>query len=470
MANELSIGFHGAAGEVTGSRHLLSAGGSRVLLDCGMFQGHREESLGKNKSIPFPAESLQAVVLSHAHIDHSGSLPLLYKRGAQAPLWCTPASRELISLMLKDSARLQEADAKFFNKIHAGEGLTISPLYDEEDVDHCLSHLRAHDFGSPFEAAPGVSVSFLNAGHVLGSAMVQLDVAVRGGRRRILYTGDLGRRDSLLMRPPQAPQGVDTLLIESTYGGRSHASLDGLAQSFAAVIRRVIAEKGKLLIPSFALERTQEIVYVLEKLRREHGVPPVPLYVDSPMAVAVTNIFDKSLDDPGFLPSFRQYAAKTGDDPFGLETIQYVQTKEESQALNDKPGPMIILSASGMCEGGRILHHLRNNIDKDTTTILFVGHQGQGTLGRRLQDGAKKAKIFGMEHEVWAKVETMPGLSSHADQDDLLAFIGALDPKPRRIFLVHGDPEEQAALAAKLAAAGVQGVERPQFGQVVPLD
>jgi metallo-beta-lactamase family protein len=300
--------------------------------------------------------------------------------------------------------------------------------------------------------------------------MVQLDVTVRGGKRRILFTGDLGRRDSLLMRPPQAPPGADYLLIESTYGGRSHASLDGLAESFAAVIRRVIAEKGKLLVPSFALERTQEIVYVLEKLRREHGVPPIPLYVDSPMAAEVTNIFDKSLDDPGFLPAFRAYAAKTGDDPFGLETIHYVRTKEESQALNDKPGPMIILSASGMCEGGRILHHLRNNIGKDTTTILFVGHQAQGTLGRRLQEGAKKAKIFGLEHEVWAKVETMPGLSSHADRDDLLAFISALQPKPRKIFLVHGDPEEQEALAGSLEAAGVRGVVRPKFGETAVLD
>ncbi|MBI5239851.1 MAG: MBL fold metallo-hydrolase [Elusimicrobia bacterium] len=470
MDNELTIGFYGAAGEVTGSRHLVSAGGSRVLLDCGLFQGHRQESQDKSRNIPFPPESLGAVVLSHAHIDHSGSLPLLYKKGAEAPLWCTPASRELIALMLKDSARLQEADARFYNKIHADEGLTISPLYDEQDVERCLSHLRTHDFGSPFAAAPGVSVSFHNAGHVLGSAMVQLDVPVRGGKRRILFTGDLGRRGSLLMRPPAPPQGVDTLLIESTYGGRSHSPLDGLSEGFAAVIRRVLLEKGKLLIPSFALERTQEIVYLLEKLRREHGVPPIPLYVDSPMAVEITNIFDKSLDDPGFTSSFRAYAAKTGDDPFGLETIHYVRTKEESQALNDKPGPMIILSASGMCEGGRILHHLRNNIGKDTTTILFVGHQASGTLGRRLQEGAKKAKIFGLEHEVWAKVETMPGLSSHADREDILAFIAAMDPKPRRIFLVHGDPEEQEALAGSLEAAGVRGVARPKFGEVAALD
>jgi metallo-beta-lactamase family protein len=470
MNDELSIGFHGAAEEVTGSRHLVSAAGSRVLLDCGLFQGRRQESLDKSRRMPFSAESLQAVILSHAHIDHSGALPLLYKKGARAPLLCTPATRDLLALMLLDSARLQEADARFFNKIHAEDGQTISPLYDEDDVQRCLTHLHPQGCDSPVEAAPGVELSFLNAGHVLGSAMVQLDVSARGGKRRILYTGDLGRRDSLLMKPPQPPQGVDFLLIESTYGGRSHEKLDGLAAGFAAVIQRVIAEKGKLLIPSFALERTQEIVFLLEKLRREKGMSPIPLYVDSPMAVEITGIFDRNLDDPGFAPAFRAYAAKTGDDPFGLESVNYVRTKEESQALNEKPGPMIILSASGMCEGGRILHHLRNNIGKDSTTILFVGHQAHGTLGRRLQEGAKKARIFGLEHEVWARAETMPGLSSHADREDLLAFISAMDPKPRKIFLVHGDPGAQEALAASLEAAGVRGVFRPKLGEVAALD
>ncbi|MDD5627758.1 MAG: MBL fold metallo-hydrolase [Elusimicrobia bacterium] len=469
MSGELAIGFHGAAGEVTGARHLLSAAGARVLLDCGMFQGHRQDALAKNRDFPFPPESLDAVLLSHPHIDHSGALPLLYKKGARAPLYCTPAARELVSLMLLDSARLQESDARFFNKIHAADGQTIAPLYDEEDVRLCLARARDQALGSALEAA-GVSALFLNAGHVLGSAMVQLDAPAAGGRRRILYTGDLGRRRSLLMQPPQAPQDVDYLLIESTYGGRSHAPIDGLSESLAAVVRRTMAEKGKLLIPSFALERAQEVVVLLERLRRERGLAKIPIYVDSPMAVEITGIFDRNLADPGFAPAFKEYAAKTGDDPFGLETVHYVRTKEESQSLNDKPGPMIILSASGMCEGGRILHHLRNNIGNDTTTILIVGHQAQGTLGRRLQDGAKKVRIFGLEHEVWAKVETMHGLSSHADQGDLLAFVAALDPKPRKIFLVHGDPDEQAALAQGLEAAGVKDVVRPQFGQVVELD
>jgi metallo-beta-lactamase family protein len=469
MSDALTIGFYGAAAEVTGSRHLISAGGARVLLDCGMFQGHRQDALDKNRSFPFPPESLQAVALSHAHIDHCGALPLLYQKGARAPLWCTPVTQELASLMLLDSARIQESDARFFNKIHAADGRSIAPLYDEDDVRRCLGRLRARGFGAPLEAAPGVTASFANAGHVLGSAMILLDVPVPGGRRRILFTGDLGRRQSLLMQPPRPPQGVDYLLIESTYGGRSHAPLGDLAGAFAAVVRRAIAEKGKILIPSFALERTQELVFMLEKLRREHGIAPIPLYVDSPMAVEITAIFNRHLADSGFSPAFKDYATKAGD-PFGMETVRYVRTKEESQALNELPGPMIILSASGMCEGGRILHHLRNNIDQAATTVLLVGHQAEGTLGRRLQDGAKKVSIFGLEHVVGAKVETMHAFSSHADQDDLLAFIRALDAKPRSIFLVHGDPDQQAALAGSLEAAGVTGVVRPQFGQVVALD
>ncbi len=469
MNDALTIGFYGAAAEVTGSRHLISAAGSRVLLDCGMFQGHRRETLDKNRSFPFPPENLQAVVLSHAHVDHSGALPLLYKKGAQAPLWCTPVTQELTALMLLDSARIQESDARFFNKIHAADGQRITPLYSEDDVRHCLGHLRARDFGASLEAAGGITASFASAGHVLGSAMVLLDVSVPGGRRRILFTGDLGRRQSLLLQPPIPPQGADYLLIESTYGGRSHAPLGDLAGAFAAVVRRAIADKGKILIPSFALERTQEIVFMLEKLRREHGIPPIPLYVDSPMAVEITNIFNRHLADSGFSPAFKDYTAKAGD-PFGMDSVHYVRTKEESQALNDLPGPMIILSASGMCEGGRILHHLRNNINKETTTVLLVGHQAEGTLGRHLQDGAKKVKIFGLEHEVLAKVETMHAFSSHADKDDLLAFIAALDPKPRAIFLVHGDPDQRGALAQSLQAAGIKGVVCPKFGQVVTLD
>jgi metallo-beta-lactamase family protein len=466
----LKIGFYGAAGEVTGSRHLVSVNGTRVLLDCGMFQGHRQDALDKNRNFPFPPEDLQTVILSHAHIDHTGDLPLLYKKGALADVRCTAVTQELASLMLMDSAHLQEADARFFNKLHAADGQSISPLYGEDDVRRCLSRFRPCELGAAFGAGPGVEARFFNAGHVLGSAMVQLELATSRGQRRLLFTGDLGRRQSLLLEPPHPVQGADYLLIESTYGGRSHGPLTDLAGAFAAVVRRAIAEKGKILIPSFALERTQEIVFILEKLRRDHGIPPIPVYVDSPMAVEVTAIFNRHLAEAGsFAPGFEGASAKTGD-PFGMDSVHYVRTKDESQALNDLPGPMIILSASGMCEGGRILHHLRNNIDQDSTTILMVGHQAEGTLGRRLQDGAKKVKIFGLEHEVWAKVETLHAFSSHADKDDLLAFIGALDPRPRRIFLVHGDPDQRKALAQALQAGGVSGVDCPEFGQVVALD
>jgi len=465
----LKIGFYGGAGEVTGSRHLIEAAGRRVLLDCGMFQGHRHEALTKNREFPFQPENIDTVLLSHAHIDHSGGLPLLFKKGARAPVLCTGPTHELASLLLLDSARLQEADARFFNKIHAEDGQSISPLYGEEDVRVCLEHLRPCEFGAPQALGPGLEARFSNAGHVLGSAMVQFDLPAPGGRRRILFSGDLGRRRSLLMEPPRPPQGVDTLLLESTYGGRAHDPLTDLARAFAPVIQRAVAEKGKILIPSFALERTQEIVFILEKLRREHGLPPIPVYVDSPMAVEITEIFNRHLQDPGFALAFKDYAARTGD-PFGMESVHYVRSKEESQAINELPGPMIIVSASGMCEGGRILHHLRNNIGKDSTTILIVGHQAEGTLGRRLQEGARKVKIFGLEHEVWARVETLHAFSAHADKDDLLAFVAAMDPKPRRIFLVHGDRDQRAALAQSLQATGASDVLCPEFGQVVSLD
>jgi len=460
----LKISFYGAAGGVTGSRHLLETGEARVLMDCGMFQGHRRESIERNKNLPFRPRELDAVLLSHAHIDHSGGLPLLSKAGAEAPIHCTGATQELCGIMVMDSARLQEEDARFFNKIHQADGQRIEPLYTEEDAKKTLARFKANEYGAEFSPARGMKARFLNAGHVLGSAMVQVDAQTTGGPLRLLFTGDLGRRKALLMRPPEPPTGVDVLLIESTYGGRMHEPVLDVEGKLADVLRRCVAEKGKVLIPSFALERTQEIVFILEKLRRHNAIPKIPVYVDSPMAVNITQVFNRHLDGFCFDDEFKAATAKQVD-PFGFESIRYVRTSEESRRLNDTDGPMVIISASGMCEGGRVLHHLRNNIDKETTTILIVGYQAEGTLGRSLADGAKKVKIFGLEHEVWARVETMHAFSSHADQGDLLDFIGRLSPRPRKIFLVHGDADQRRALAGRLASEGVGGVELPEFGQ-----
>lgn len=466
----MRIGFHGGVGEVTGSRHLVEAEGLKVLLDCGLFQGHRKEALAKNRTIPFAPEEVNAVLLSHAHVDHCGNLPLLVKRGFKGLIYCTEATLEIAAIMLRDSARLQESDAKFFNKIHARQGSTetIEPLYDEADVDACLALFSPRPFMAWSELSDKVRFRFHNAGHVLGSAMIEVEAKTAKGVRRVFFTGDLGRRKSLLMDPPDVPKTVDYLLIESTYGDRSHDPVDRVESLIKTVVDRAVAEKGKILIPSFALERTQELIFVLEKMIRRGQIPLIPVYVDSPMAINITEIFSRHLDGFSFSPEFKDYVAREGD-PFEFKAIRYVRTAEESQTLNDKKGPMIILSASGMCEGGRILHHLRNNLDKDTTTILIVGYQAQGTLGRRLQDGAKKVKIFGLEHEVWARVETLYTFSAHADQGDLLWFMKSLDPRPRKIFLVHGDPEDRAALKEALRAEGITRVECPDYGDVFDL-
>jgi metallo-beta-lactamase family protein len=464
------ISFFGAAGEVTGSRHLLEANGKKVLLDCGMFQGHRQESLDKNKTLPVRPAELDAVVLSHAHIDHCGSLPLLAKKGLKANIYCTAATKDLSSIMLLDSARLQEADAKFFNKVHQGEGIRIDPMYTEDDAKLALSKFKACDLGAEAHLAGGtISAKLLNAGHVLGSAMVLVNAPVGGERRRILYTGDLGRRTSILMRSPEIPRDVDYLIMETTYGDRLHESADDAEARLEAVIKHAVEVKGKIIIPSFALERAQEIILILDKMRRAGTALDIPVYVDSPMTLSVTELFNKYKDSFSFDDRFKDYAKMDGD-PFGFDYINYVRTKEESQALNDMDGPMIIISASGMCEGGRILHHLRNNIDKENTTILIVGYQAEGTLGRRLQDGANKVKIFGLEHDVAARVETMNFFSSHADKDDLLAFVKGLSRPPRKIFLVHGDPPARTAFAETLKAEGITNTVLPEFGQSFDLE
>jgi metallo-beta-lactamase family protein len=293
----------------------------------------------------------------------------------------------------------------------------------------------------------------------MGSSMTTLDIDTPAGRRRLVYTGDLGREETLLLEAPVAPKDVDYLVIESTYGDRLHEPLTDASGKLADTIKRAWKEGGKIIIPSFALERTQEIVLIVDKLRHDRTVPEIPVYVDSPMAVSLTEIFNKHRGDLCFDPKFREYARADGD-PFGFDFVHYLRSKEESQTLNNKNGPMIIISASGMCEGGRILHHLRNNIEKESTTILLVGYQAQGTLGRRLQDGEKRIRIFGLPHEVWARVDTMHSFSSHADKNDLMAFIKAVNPA-RGIFLVHGDPGARAALSDALAAAGVKSVKCP---------
>lgn len=464
----MRIGFYGGVGEVTGSRHLLEAEGMKILLDCGMFQGHREEAREKNARCPFDASSVDVLLLSHAHMDHCGNIPALVKNGFKGSIRCTPASLDIAKIMLADSARLQEQDAFFYNKLHAKDGKSITPLYTQEDVDAALRLFEPAPFEEWVSLSPKIRFRFHNAGHVLGSAMIEVEVRTAQGKRTVFFTGDLGRRKALLMDSPHAPKDVDYLLIESTYGDRAHETVDDVEGIMKGLVDRAVREGGKILIPSFALERTQEIVFVLEKMIRHGQIPRIPVYVDSPMAVSVSALFTKYLTSFSFSPEFKDYVAKEGD-PFDFKAVHYVKTSQESMALNDAKGPMIILSASGMCEGGRILHHLRNNIENPKTTILIVGYQGVGTLGRRLQEGAKIARIFDLTHPVNARVQTLHTFSAHADRDDLLWFMKTAAPRPRTIFLVHGDPADRIALKGHLAAEGLTAVETPEYGQTFDL-
>jgi metallo-beta-lactamase family protein len=464
-----SIRFHGGADEVTGSRHLVAYGDSNILMDCGLYQGHRHEALAKTRSFPADPKTISAVLLSHAHIDHSGGLPLLVKEGYRGVIHCTGPTADLLRIMLMDSALLQEEDAKFFNKIHAAEGLHIEPLYDKEDVERTLEILKVHPYDESFEVVAGVEGAFYNAGHVLGSAMVHLGIKTLKRKRHLLFTGDLGRRESILMDPPKIPAHVDYLLIETTYGGRSHPPVHEAEAFLTQVINRSEKEGGPILIPSFALERTQELVFILEKLLRQKKIKPIHIYVDSPMATNITEIFQKHLSHVSLSKEFRDFAVKDGD-PFGFGSVRYVRSVEESKRLMNTPGRKIIMAGSGMCEGGRILHHLRNLVGENSTTLVIVGHQASGTLGRRLVEGSRKVKIFGLMHTVAAEVQVLTHLSSHADQEDLTWFVRSLSPRPAQTFLVHGDQTQREALRDRLKSEGILRVATPHFGEVFELD
>lgn len=463
----LSLKFSGGTDEVTGSRHLLETPSAKVLLDCGMFQGHRREAIEKNRKFLFDPKTINSVLLSHAHIDHSGTLPLLMRNGYDGPIHCTHITGEITSVMLMDSARLQVEDAKFFNKIHRDDGESIEPLYDEDDARRAIDRLVGHEYGETFPLADGMKARFWDAGHVLGSAFVEVAADTPKGLRRVLFTGDMGRGKNILLNAPETPKAVDYLIMESTYGSRRHAPLEQAESDLAKAINGAVADKGKILIPSFALERTQEIVFLLKKLRRQGKIPDIPFYVDSPMATRITEIFNRHHDE--FAEHVQDEIREHGD-PFGLESIRYVASAEESKMLNDRPGPMIILSASGMCEGGRILHHLRNNIDKPNALILIVGFQAEGTLGRQLTLGTGKVKIFGLRHDVMARVQHLRSFSAHADRDDLVQFAARLSPRPRRIFLVHGDDANRSKLLELLKAQGIDRVEIPHYGDTHALE
>jgi metallo-beta-lactamase family protein len=463
----ITLEFIGAAQTVTGSKHLLRTSRAAVLLDCGLFQGRRRESFEKNRNIPVDARALDAVVLSHAHIDHSGALPLLCRNGFDGPVFATPATRDLAAPMLLDAAMIQEADARHIARlIERGEpGLEpVEPLYGEADVAKVLAQMVGLPYHRRQVIAPGVAVTFIDAGHVLGSAIVVLDIEDDGQMLRLAFTGDLGRHHLPILRDPEVPSGVECLVSESTYGDRLHGPIELLGEELAAVIRRTHARGGKIVIPSFALERAQEVVYELKRLREQHRIPALPVYVDSPLTVKLTDIFRMH---PECYDDAARALLRGQDSPFQFDGLKYVSDVEASKAIDAEERPSIIIAASGMCEAGRVLHHLRTTVSDSTNTVVIVGFQAQHTLGRRLVERRPEVRIFGVMRPRRAEVVVLNGFSAHADQKGLLDFAEAVrDRGPlRRVLLVHGEPPAQQALARELGARGFPSVHAPAPGE-----
>ena len=458
----MEIEFVGAAREVTGSCHILRVAGKTVLLDCGLFQGKRGESQAKNLRLPIAIEQIDAIVLSHAHIDHAGRLPFLVRHGYQGTIWCTPATRDLCAVMLADSAHIQEKDAEFLAK--RGKQ-PIEPLYLLRHSTRTIELMSSVPYHRPFDVVPGIRVSFVDAGHILGSASVTLDCTESGRTQRLVFSGDIGRSGLPIIRDPEPPSGADVVVMESTYGNRTHESTEGARARLAAVIRETAAQGGRVLIPAFAVGRTQELVYDLHILAGTGAIPSIPIYIDSPLAIDTTSVFEMHPD----LFDHGEDLVRTVHDLFRFELVHYTRDVEESKALAKMHGPMVIIAASGMAESGRILHHLAQGASDPRNTVLIVGFQAEHTLGRRIVERRPMLTIFGDEVPLRAHVEVINGYSAHADRVELASWIDRVREQSRelaRVWLVHGEPPAQEELATSLRAKGFTvGCPSPQERQ-----
>jgi metallo-beta-lactamase family protein len=442
-----------------------------VLLDCGLFQGRRAESREKNEHLGVDPTSLDAVVLSHAHIDHSGALPSLCRKGFAGPIYATPATRDLCAVMLEDAAMIQASDARYLNRAierNEAQAEPIVPLYDTGDVRRVLSQMMAVPYHRPQPVAPGVSVTFLDAGHVLGSAIVVLDLDDDGLKRRLVFSGDLGRHHLPILKDPEIPSGAEALLLESTYGDRLHPAIEEMDEALAQVVKRTQARGGKVIIPSFALERAQEVIYSLKSLRSTGRIPPIPVYVDSPLTVSITDVFRLH---PDCYDEEARTLVQSGQSPFEFPGLRYISEVEDSRALDASPDPSVIISASGMCEGGRVLHHLKAAMGDPRNTVLIVGFQAQHTLGRRIVERRPRVRIFGLERDLNAEVVVLNGFSAHADQKDLVAFAEGVRDRGRlrTVALIHGESRAQQTLQELLKAHDFQDVRIPATGDVLEL-
>ena len=459
----MRIHFNGAAQTVTGSQYLLEVNGDRLLLECGLFQGHRKDTYQTNLHFPFEPDSLNAVILSHAHIDHSGNLPNLIKQGFEGNIYATPATADLADIMLQDSGHIQQADAEFVNRKRAKRGEPpIDPLYTQADAAEVAGHLKGIPYNQPFEPIRGVQARFVDAGHILGSAAVVLDIEEKGRRFRLWFSGDIGRERLPLMHDPVLPQQADLLIMECTYGDKPHRDPEEAYMELRETIRRTVARRGKIIIPAFAVGRTQELVYCLNRLVSEGSIDPLPVFVDSPLAVNATRVFQKHAD---LFDAETQEFVRNGTHPaLSFPQLTYIQSVEESKSLNDRNEPMIIISASGMAENGRILHHLRNNLQNPRNTVLIVSWQAPNTLGRRLAEREPVVRIFGELCERRAEVVTIGGFSAHAGQDMLVKYAQASQSSIQKLFLVHGEANAASALTARLKDTGFKNIHYPPKG------
>ena len=469
--NEMKLTFWGAARVVTGSMHQLNIEGQDYLLDCGLFQGRRKEAEERNKNFPFACRDISAVLLSHAHIDHSGNLPGLVRCGFHGPIFSSPATVDLCQPMLEDSATLQEKDAEFLNKrnmrrkslnLATAADRMVEPLYTIEDAEATFPLFRPVPMHTPTQIGPGLRYQSFEAGHIFGSTCMLLDLESKGRQVRLGFTGDLGRPGLPIIRDPEPLPGADYLILESTYGDRVHEPIQSVADRLADIVRRTYQRGGKMIVPAFAVGRTQQLVLLLHQLTNENKIPAFPIFVDSPLAVNVTEVFRKH---PELFDEEARSFLTNHEDPFGFKRLTYVRDVDQSKALNDLRGPFMIISASGMCEGGRILHHLKNNISDPRNTILLTGYQAENTLGRKIEQGLDEVPIFGEPVRLRAEVQQLDALSGHADRQEMLAWMKPLAGGLKRVFLVHGEPDQQNAFAAAIRQVYGLDVVAPERGQ-----
>jgi metallo-beta-lactamase family protein len=462
----MQLTVQGAAREVTGSCHVVQAHGKTILLDCGLFQGRRSEVQRKNLTLPVPVAQIDAVILSHAHIDHAGRLPFLVKSGYAKAIHATHATRDLCEPMLADSAHIQEENAEHL-AWHKREH--FEPLYGRREAARTIDLMASHRYNERFEVAPGVFATFTEAGHILGSASISLEVENGGRTKKLVFSGDLGRDGLPIIRDPQPPTDADWVLMESTYGNRDHGSTEGAREQLARVVRETAARGGRVLVPAFAVGRTQELVYDLHQLVEAGEIPRLPIYIDSPLATKATEVFERNADvfdqTEGFVRSHN------GTSLFQFPLLQYTPDREDSKALSRATGPMVIISASGMCESGRIVHHLQLGASNPRNTILIVGFQGQHTLGRRIVERRDTIKTFGVDVPLRAQVAVLDGYSAHADRTELSKWLHAVrakSPRLKDVFLVHGEPEAQEAFAQDLRERGYRA-HIPTAGERISL-